>query len=80
MNPADESSQRLNYMQTEQSERHHKSSSMLISSEKHHESSLKQFQSTSTQNSSSSSISVEDKLLIKIAKLNEDLYITKDFK
>ena len=37
LNPADESFQRLNYMMTEQNERHHKST------EKFHELSLKQF-------------------------------------
>ena len=44
-----------------QNERCHESSSMLISSEKHHESSFKQFWLMSTQNSNSSSISVENK-------------------
>ena len=61
LNSADESSQKPDYMQTEQSERHHKNSSMLINSERHHKSSLKQFQSMSTQNNSSSLISVENK-------------------
>ena len=57
LNSANESSQRPDYMMTEQNEEHHESA------EKPHESSLKQFQSTSTQNSDSSSISAEDKLI-----------------
>ena len=48
LNSADESFQRLNYMQTEQNERCHESSSMLINSEKHCEMSFKQSWSTST--------------------------------
>ena len=52
-----------------QSKKHHKSSSMLINFEKHHESSFKQFQLTSIQNSSSSSISVENKLAWQIDDL-----------
>ena len=61
LNSADESSQRSDYMQTEQNEKYHKNNSMLISSERHCELSFKQFQSTSTQSNNSSSISVEDK-------------------
>ena len=61
LNPADESSQRLNYMQMKQDERYHESSSMSISFKKHHELSFKQFQSMFTQSSNSSSISIENK-------------------
>ena len=67
-------------MQTEQNEKHHESNSMLINSEKYCELNLKQFQLMFTQSSSSSLTSVENKSLIKIAKLNEDLYITENLK
>ena len=62
LNSADESSQRSDYMQTEQNEKHHRNDSMLISSERHHELNLKQSQSMSTQSSNSSLTSIEDKL------------------
>ena len=62
LNPADESSWKPDYMQTEQNKRCYESNLILISSEKHYESSFKQFQSMSTQSSNSSSISAEDKL------------------
>ena len=69
MNPADESSWKSDYMQTEQNKRCHKNDSMSISSEKHHESSFKQFQSIFTQNNNSSSISVKNKSAWQINNL-----------
>ena len=62
LNSADESSQRSDYMQTEQNEKCHESNLTLISTKRHHESSLKQSQLMFTiQNSDSSLISIEDK-------------------
>ena len=69
LNSADESSQKLNYMQTKQNEKHHESDSMLINSERHCELNLKQSQLTSIQNNSSSLISVENKLTWQIDDL-----------
>ena len=62
LNSADELSQKSDYMQMKQNEKHHKNDSMLINSEKHCKLSFKQSQSMFTQNSSSSSTSVENKL------------------
>ena len=69
LNSADELFWRSNYMQMKQNKRCHRNDSMLISSEKHYELSFKQFWLMSTQNSSSSSISVKDKLTWSIDDL-----------
>ena len=69
LNSADESSQRSDYMQMKQNKRCHENSSMLISFEKHCELSFKQFWLIFTQNSSSSLISVKNKLTWQIDNL-----------
>ena len=73
LNSADESSWKSDYMQTKQSERCHRSSSMLISSEKYCEMSFKQFQLMSTQSNSSSLTSVKNKLAWQIDNLMSTL-------